>query len=66
MPTPSRCGKFLDACTCQRTSPAARTPAEMEARHREAVKRAERSGWPVRTLAEIQAGRVAAPRRRAA
>lgn len=56
LPTRSRCGSNLDECRCRYTGPVTLDPAEMKARHRESVKRAKRSGWPVRTLAEVRAG----------
>lgn len=66
MPVMSRCGTHLDECRCRITGPVAVPPAEMEARHREAVKRAERSGWPVRTLSEIRPSYLPVTRRGAA
>lgn len=54
----SRCGIYLDDCKCKRTGPVVHTAAEMKARHRASVQRAERSGWAVRTLAETRTGRV--------
>jgi hypothetical protein len=45
-PSESQCGTFLDHCRCSGDTDIARTPAEMAARHRAAVARAQRSGWP--------------------
>lgn len=45
----SRCGEFLESCTCQRQPTTARDAVEMAARHEASVARAYRSGWPTTT-----------------
>jgi hypothetical protein len=52
--TESQCGPYLDKCRCSGDSDVARDPAEMAARHRAAVARAIRSGWPAAPPATIR------------
>lgn len=57
----SRCGEFLEACTCRREPMVARDAAEMAARHAASVARAYRSGWPTAARPRLEREPAALP-----
>lgn len=59
-----RCGWTPWDCGCHPASQ--RSLAEIETRHRIAVRRARHSGWPVRTLSEVRSDYLPVTRRGAA